>query len=105
MGTLIITLPRELTSRAGARHLVPSRGDEDIIIIIDAGATTRLAPAAADSLMQALLRAAPERVIVVNASAAAARTLQLVHRSRATPERSFLMTFRDVPAEALLRAV
>lgn len=103
MSTLIITLPRELTSRASARHFVPSRGDEDIII--DAGATTRLAPAAADSLMQALLRAAPERVIVVNACVAVERTLQLVHRSRATSERSFLMTFRDVPSEALLRAV
>ena len=103
MTAIIITLPRELTSRAGARHFVPGQADGDIIV--DAVATTRLAPAAADSLVQALLRAAPERVIVVNATVAAQRTLQLVHRSRATPERSFLMTFRDVPAEALLRAV
>lgn len=103
MSTLIITLPREITGRAGARHLVPNRGDQDIVL--DASATTRVAPAAADSLVQALLRAAPQRVIVVNAAAGIGRTLRLVHRSRATPERSFLMTFRDVPAEALLRSV
>lgn len=103
MSTLIITLPRELTSRAGARHLVPGRGNQDIVL--DAGATTRVAPAAADSLVQALLRAEPERVIVVNAADSIERILRLVHRSRATPERSFLMTFRDIPAEALLRAV
>lgn len=103
MSAIIITLPGELTSRAGARHFVPGRADGDIIV--DAAATTSLVPAAADSLVQALLRAAPERVIVVNATVSVQRTLRLVHRSRATPERSFLMTFRDVPAEALLRAV
>ncbi|MEN0071529.1 MAG: hypothetical protein AAGC63_11035 [Propionicimonas sp.] len=104
MSALIIILPRKLTSRAVARHLVPgSEGSQDIVL--NASETTRIAPAAADSLVQSLLRAAPQRVIVVNATDTAQRALQVVHRARATPERSFLLTFRTLPAEALLRAV
>lgn len=103
MGT-VITLPRELTSRADARRTFAGihPGDD---IAIRAGGAVRLTPAAADEMVKTLLGAGVQRVAVVEATASLERTLRLVHRTRARPEASFLLTFPAVSAEALLRPV
>lgn len=103
MGT-VITLPRELNSRGIARHTVPELSTESDVVL-DAGATVRTTPGALDELVKTLLNGDLQRVIVVNADAALERGLRVVHRARTRPERTFLLTFRQVAAEALLRAV
>ena len=100
MGT-VITLPREVTSRSAARRLITGAGDSDIVL--DAARLERATAGATDELVRKLLASDPQRVIVVNAGAAFQRMLLVVHRARARPERTFLLTFQTVPAEALLR--
>lgn len=78
-------------------------GPHDADVVLDATSTKRFTPAAIDELTRSLLRDAPQRVIVVNASESLERALRLVHRARTRPERTFLLTFRQVAAEALLR--
>jgi len=99
----VITLPREFTGRPAAGRLITDIRDTDIVI--DAGRVLRHSAPAVDELVKQLLNADVERVITVNAGQAFARTLHTVHRARTRPERTFLLTFREVPAEALLRAV
>lgn len=100
--TTVITLPPALVNRSDARATIRPH---DADVVLDATSTKRFASAAVDELTRALLRDAPQRVIVVNASGSLERALRLVHRARARPERTFLLTFRQVAAEALLRAV
>lgn len=102
MGT-VITLPREITSRLAARRLIAGASGSELVL--DAARLERATACATDELVRKLLAADPQRVIVVNATAAFERMLSVVHRARARPERTFLLTFRTVPAEALLRAV
>lgn len=103
MGT-VITLPRELTNRTAARHLIGS-GVSESDLALDAGRLVRFTAGAVDELVRKLLAADLQRVVVVNGSPAFERMLTVVHRARARPERTFLLTFREVAAEALLRAV
>lgn len=102
MGT-VITLPREIISRSNVRRLI--HGETDTDIVLDAARLERATAGATDELVRKLLAADPQRVIVVNATAAFERMLRVVHRARTRPERTFLLTFQTVPAEALLRAV
>ncbi|HET6302791.1 hypothetical protein [Microbacterium sp.] len=99
----VITLPREFFGRATARRLAAGINDTDIAL--DAGSVLRHNTPALDELVKQLLNADVERVVTVNASPTFQRALQVIHRARTRPERTFLLTFRDVPAEALLRAV
>jgi len=101
--TTVITLPRDFTGRHVARRLTTGITGTDIVI--DAGAVTRHATSAIDELVKQLLNADVQRVITVNAGPVFQRALHVVHRARTRPERTFLLTYREVPAEALLRAV
>lgn len=103
MGT-VITLPRELISRTDARRVIAGLhpGDD---VAVRAGDTVRLTTAAADETVKALLSAGVQRVAVVGATPSLERMLRLVHRTRARPEASFLLTFPAVSADALLRPV
>lgn len=99
----VITLPQELLGRYNARRLTAGITDTDIVL--NAGAVRRQGTTALDELVKQLLHADVERVIVVNATPTFERALQVIHRARTRPERTFLLTSRTVPAEALLRAV
>ncbi|SDH47410.1 hypothetical protein [Microbacterium sp. 77mftsu3.1] len=100
----VITLPAELTSRAAARHLIP-KGTSESDIVIAADSTLRASTGALDELVKTVLATGCERVTIVNATDRLERALRVVHRARTKPERTFLLLFREVPAEALLRAV
>lgn len=100
----VITLPRELTNRSDARRILAGvHTGEDVAI--RAGDAVRLTPAAADEMVKTLLGADVQRVAVIEATASLERTLRLVHRTRARPEASFLLTFPTISAEAILRPV
>ncbi len=102
MGT-VITLSRDFVSRSTARRLTAGITGTDVVI--DAGAVTRHNTAAVDELVKQLLAADVDRVVLVNATAVFGRALHTIHRARTRPERTFLLLDRNVPQEALLRAV
>lgn len=101
--TVVLTLPETFESRAAARSLTARTSGSTCVL--DAGNSSRATLGALDELVKGLIHTRVERVIVVNAGETLQRQLQTVHRARATPESSFLMTFREVAEEALLRAV
>lgn len=100
----VITLPETVTGRAHARRLLPA-GSAQTTFVLDAGTVRTVSTAAVDELVRGLLLRGADRVIVVNASAVFERAFRLVHRARTRPERTFLLLFRQVPADALLRGV
>lgn len=101
MSTTAITLPPAVTSRGLIRQLTRAAGTD---VAVNASDVAHLTMPAADELVKAFTAAGTERVIFVNASPLCERMLRTAHRARATPERSFLLMFRAVSAEALLRS-
>jgi L-aminopeptidase/D-esterase-like protein len=99
----VITLPREITTRGAARRIVPASTSAQTDVVLDAATTRHTTAAGIDVLVRALLAADLQRVIVVNAEAHVERMLRVVHRARVKPERTFLLTFQSIPADALLR--
>ena len=102
MSGSVITFPDALLARGQARRLVTTVGET---CVVNAAACRKAHLGALDEFVKRAIDGGAERVIVVNAPDTLKRQLQHVHRARATPERTFLMTFREVPIEELLRPV
>lgn len=100
----VITLPADVTSRQVARRIVPAGAGSDAVVV-NATATIRHGSAGIDELVKKLLATGVHRVIVVNASPGLRRALEVIHRVRTRPERTFLMLFQEVSADKLLRPV
>jgi len=74
-------------------------------VVIDAGRVARHGSAGIDELVKQILGCTTvERVIVVNASTSLERALTVIHRVRTRPEKTFLLLFQQIPADALLRS-
>lgn len=101
----VITLPADIVSRSIIRRVFTQRPVAGTDAVIDASAVTRHGSAGIDELVKQLLgHDEVQRVIVVNASASFARALTVIHRVRTRPEKTFLLVFQEVPADALLRS-
>lgn len=102
--TRVITLPRAIVSRRSVHPLGLAALAPGSTAVIDASSVIRHSRPVTDELVKLLQDAGAHRVIVVNANAAFSRELREAHRKRARPERSFLLQFQEVAAEALLRS-
>lgn len=101
----VITLPADIVSRSIIRRIFTQRPVAGEDIVIDAGRVTRHGSAGIDELVKQLLgHTSVQRVIVVNASASLERALTVIHRVRTRPEKTFLLLFQEIPADALLRS-
>lgn len=99
----VITLPKDISSRQVAKRLVPV-SIQHTDAVINAGEVARHGSAGVDELIKRLLATGVQRVIIVNASSNLERAVQVIHRVRTRPERTFLLLFKQVPADALLRS-
>lgn len=101
----VITLPHDIASRSTVRRVFTQRPAAGSDVVIDASAVTRHGSAGIDELVKQLLgNAQVQRVIVVNANASFARALTVIHRVRTRPEKTFLLLFQEILADALLRS-
>lgn len=101
----VIALPADIASRSAIRRVLAQRTIAGTDVVIDATAVTRHGSAGIDELVKQLLGHTPlQRVIVVNANASFQHALTVIHRVRTRPEKTFLLLFKQVPAEALLRS-
>ena len=101
----VITLPADIVSRSVIRRVFTQRPTTTADVVIDASAVTRHGSAGIDELVKQLLgNAQVQRVIVVNATASFERALTVIHRVRTRPEKTFLLLFQEIPADALLRS-
>ena len=99
----VITLPENLAGRHAVRRLTINGNAADAIV--DATATSTHDTAGTHELVKRLLAQDAHRVIVVNATPSLRRALEAAHRARTRPERTFLLLFQTVSADALLRPV
>lgn len=101
----VITLPADTVSRSIIRRVFTQRPVTGTDMVIDAGRVARHGSAGIDELVKQILGYAQvQRVIVVNATASFERALAVIHRVRTRPEKTFLLLFQEIPADALLRS-